>query len=147
MAQKTFHCKVVTPAASIVDEDITYAKVPAWDGSFGVMADRAPILARLGVGVLRLDFADTAKGAGGSRQYVIDGGFAQMVNNNLMILAEGATAVETIALSEAEKELAALESRTIPENEPNRAVKVEELRRQRERARARVTAAKNAAGI
>ncbi len=43
MAQKTFRCKVVTPTASLLDEPVAYASVPAWDGLFGVLPGRAPI--------------------------------------------------------------------------------------------------------
>lgn len=35
---KTFHCKLITPMAKVLDEEVVYASVPAWDGMLGVMA-------------------------------------------------------------------------------------------------------------
>lgn len=94
MAKKSFDCTVVTPTASVVSGKAVYAAVPAWDGSLGVLPGRAPILARLGKGRLRLDFADTDKGQGGTASYDIEGGFVKMAENKLTILAEKAAAVE-----------------------------------------------------
>jgi F-type H+-transporting ATPase subunit epsilon len=94
LAKKFFDCTVVTPTASVVNGKAVYAAVPAWDGSMGVMPGRAPILARLGKGTLRVDFADTEKGAGGSASYKVEGGFIKMAENKLTILAEKASAGE-----------------------------------------------------
>lgn len=104
MASKTFRCKIVTPTAALVDDDVTYASIPAWDGMMGVLPGRAPILANLGVGELRLDMAD-GKGEGGQRTFVVDGGFLKMSANELMILAERAVAAEQVVLADAEAEL------------------------------------------
>lgn len=84
-----------------------YASIPAWDGLFGVQPGRAALLARLGTGELRLDYADSAKGAGGSRTFVLDGGFVKMAGEELTILAESAVAAETITVADAEAELKA----------------------------------------
>lgn len=142
MATKTFRCRVVTPAASVLDEDVTYASVPAWDGSFGVLTDRAPILARLGVGELRLEFPDVAKVEGGQRSFLVEGGFVQMLNNQLTVLAERAIPAESLTLSEAEAELRAVESKVIPEGTPDRVAKVDELQKDRQRARVKVQMAR-----
>ncbi|MDX2132824.1 MAG: F0F1 ATP synthase subunit epsilon [Planctomycetota bacterium] len=90
MAKKSFVCTVVTPTASLVSGEVFYANVPAWDGQMGFLPGRAPILARLGKGELRLDFADTQKFKGGTASYRIDGGFIKMADDKLVILAEKA---------------------------------------------------------
>ncbi len=105
MAKKSFRCRVVTPAAMLVDDAISYASIPAWDGLFGVMPGRAPILARLGTGPLRLDFADTSKGEGGTRSFLVEGGFVRMAGDELTVLAERATPAESITVAQAEGEL------------------------------------------
>ncbi len=108
MATKTFLCKLVTPTAKLLDEPVTYASVPAWDGLFGVLPNRAPIVAKLGLGELKLDFPD--KGGphnGGSRSYLLEDGFVQMVENRLTVLAGKAIPVETLNLAEAQAELSA----------------------------------------
>jgi F-type H+-transporting ATPase subunit epsilon len=147
LAGKSFRCQLVTPAARLLDEDVTYASVPAWDGSFGVLTDRAPILARLGVGELRLEFADSAKGQGGGRSYLVEGGFVQMLGNKLTVLAERATPTESLVLNEAEAELRAAEAKSVPEGTPNRAARVEDLQKERQRARVKVQLARGKGGI
>ncbi len=144
---KTFRCRVLTPAASILDEDVTYASIPAWDGSFGVLTDRAPILARLGVGELRLEFPDSAKVEGGQRSFLVEGGFVQMLSNRLTVLAEKAIPAESLTLSEAEAELKAAEAKSIPEGTPDRNTKLEQLQKDRQRARVKVQMARARGGI
>ena len=88
MATKSFRCRLVTPAAMVLDEAVTYASVPAWDGLFGVLPGRAPIVAKLGLGELRLEYADkggAAGGRGGERSFLVEDGFVQMVNDKLTI--------------------------------------------------------------
>ena len=86
---KTFRCRLITPAAQVLDDQITYASIPAWDGLFGVLPGRAPIVAKLGKGKLRLDYPAGAPGA--SKTFLIDDGFVQMVDNKLTVLATKAT--------------------------------------------------------
>jgi F-type H+-transporting ATPase subunit epsilon len=95
----SFECSIVTPTEQVFAGKVTYATLPAWDGQLGVMAGRSPLLTRLGIGALRLDFVE-----GGSRWYLIDGGFAQMQNNALTLLTEMAIPAETIKAGEADKE-------------------------------------------
>ncbi len=83
---KSIHCKLVTPAAALLDDQVVYARVPLHDGLMGFQPGRAPILAKLGIGELRLD---TAKG---SRSFLVEDGFIKMAENELTILAERAIA-------------------------------------------------------
>jgi F-type H+-transporting ATPase subunit epsilon len=84
-----FQCVVVTPEQQILDDSLRQAIIPAYDGQLGILTDRAPLLAKLGKGPLRLDLA-----SGQSRVFQISGGIAQMKDNKLTILtttaAEGA---------------------------------------------------------
>jgi len=108
-----FHCSVVTPDEKLIDGDVTYAMIPAWDGQYGIAPGKSPLLIKLGVGQLRLDFA-----VGGSRWYLVEGGFAQMVENELTILSNKATKAEHLIESDANRELnEALEIDTSNEQE------------------------------
>jgi F-type H+-transporting ATPase subunit epsilon len=138
---------LITPAAQVLDEPVTYASVPAWDGLFGVLPGRAPIVAKLGVGELRLDFPEKGPAHGGSRSFLVEDGFVQMVNDKLTILAAKAFPTETLSVGDAEKELAEAERRTITESDPTkRRVETERLTKDRARARAKLTLAKKAGG-
>ncbi|MEL6329746.1 MAG: F0F1 ATP synthase subunit epsilon [Planctomycetota bacterium] len=145
MAANTFRCRLVTPAESLIDEPVVYANVPAWDGLMGIQHGRAPIVARLGLGELTLRFPEGTHG-GGDRKYLIDGGFAQMAGNELIILAENAVPAETIAESDAQAELTAAEKATVPADAGDRAAEAERLRHRRERARMQLRIARHNKG-
>jgi len=142
LAAKTFHCRVVTPAEKLVDGEVTYVSVPAWDGLFGVLPNRAPLLARLGMGELKVAFADSGSGKGGERSFLVDGGFVKMAGNSLTILAERAVPAEQLRLSDAEAELAEANARTVPADAPDAAAKQAAVRRERERAALKVRMAR-----
>ncbi len=144
---KSFRCRLVTPTASVFDEPVTYASIPAWDGLFGVLPGRAPILARLGAGEFRIEFPDSAKGQGGSRSYFVEGGFVQMAGEQLTVLAERATPAEQLSASDAQKELDSLMARSIPENAKDRQAQVDRLARDRERARQKLALARSKTSI
>ena len=84
-----FQCQLVTPEQQVLDESLTQAIIPAADGSLGILTHRAPLLAKLGTGRLRLDLA-----SGQSREFLIEGGVAQMKDNRLTILTPVAKAAD-----------------------------------------------------
>ena len=83
----------------MLDEACSQVILPAHDGEIGILTDRAPLLAKLGVGVLRLDLQ-----SGQKRSFFIDGGIAQMKNNRLTVLTTEATIPSDIDASEARAE-------------------------------------------
>ena len=143
VAEKTFRCRLVTPAASFLDEPVTYASIPAWDGMMGILAGRAPIVAKLGIGELRLRFPG-ASAKGGERAYFVDGGFIQMTGDTLTILAESAAAAESIDRGAAEAELKAAESATIPADAADSGAARDKIAHARTAARAKLRVATGA---
>lgn len=141
---QSFRCKLVTPTAALVDAPVAYASVPLHDGLMGFLPGRAPLLARLGLGELRLDVADSDKGKGGSRSFAVSGGFVKMGDGQLTILAERAVAGEELSAADAEAEVAKLASAAPKDASPASA---ESLREQREFARLKAGMAKNQRGI
>lgn len=131
MAKNTFHCAIVTPTEAVLDEEVTYASIPAWDGQRGVMYGGSPMLTKLGTGPLRLDFAE-----GGSRTLLVDGGFAQFQNNSLSLLSDDAISEERINLEEAKAELAEASARVM-----DAANDREKVMRDQQRARVKVSIA------
>jgi F0F1-type ATP synthase epsilon subunit len=81
-----FQCVLVTPEQQVMDESLTQAIIPAEDGLLGILTHRAPLLAKLGKGPLRLDLA-----SGQRKLFRIQGGIAQMKDNRLTILTQTAT--------------------------------------------------------
>lgn len=146
MAANTFECSLITPAAEVVKDRLTYASIPAWDGLFGVLPGRAPIVAKLGLGELRLDFADAGAGKARSRSFLVDDGFVQMVNNSLKILATRAIPVESITEADAKAALAEANSRVVPVDHPNRQAEVDKISQERRRAELMLKLARKGGG-
>ena len=103
----TFQCTLATPEEQVLDDPVTYASIPAWDGQIGIAPSRAPLLAKLGLGSLRLDYAD-----GRSRLFLLGGGFVQMKDNKLSMLATEALPAEGITREDAEQSLEQARLRT-----------------------------------
>jgi F-type H+-transporting ATPase subunit epsilon len=102
----TFQCSVITPEREVLDTDATFVAFPAHDGEVGVLRDRAPLLFKMGIGVLRVETPE------GNHAFFVDGGFAQMVDNRLTLLTEQAKRAEEIDRRAAERALA--EARALP---------------------------------
>lgn len=86
----SFHLSVITPERAVLDTEATFVAIPAWDGEIGVLAHRAPLLTKLGVGWLR---ADTPTG---KQSFLIDGGLAQIANNKVSVLTEKAQTADEL---------------------------------------------------
>ncbi len=97
----SLRCVVVTPERTELDREAEYISLPLFDGELGVMKGRAPMIGRLGYGVLRLNTA------AGPERYYIDGGFAQVENDIVNILTGKSVAVDLIDGDEARKALEA----------------------------------------
>lgn len=102
---KTLHLSVVTPSALVADQDVSYVGAQGLEGDFGVLPGHAALLAALRVGhVFYKDGNDT-------RYIFVSGGFAEVSNDKVIILAETATRAEDIDKERAEKAKARAEER------------------------------------
>ena len=122
-----FRCVIVTPEQQVLDESLTQAILPAHDGLVGILTDRAPLLAKLGQGTLRVDVV-----GGQTRHYYVEGGIAQMKDNRLTILTNEATPATEIDAEAARAEYAEAAARKITEQHT-----VEDRERALTRARAK----------
>ena len=96
-----FHVVIVTPEQQVLDETATQAMLPAHDGQIGIRTGRAPLLVKLGQGKLQLDLA-----GGQTRRMYVEGGVAQMRDNNLTIVTQVAVPVHEIDVEAARAEFA-----------------------------------------
>ena len=100
---KGFEVRVVTPEREVLSSEARFVILPAFDGEMGILPRRAPFLARLGAGLLRVDPA----GPGEPRKFFLAGGFAQMVDDRLTLLTEEARDPEAARSLDAAAALAA----------------------------------------
>lgn len=86
-----FKASLITPESIVLESPVVSAQIPAHDGLVGILNHRAPLLAKLGTGVLRLE---TAPGV--SKRYLVSGGYAQMKGEELTILTTEAIPAQQI---------------------------------------------------
>jgi F-type H+-transporting ATPase subunit epsilon len=81
------HVSVISPEASLYEGDATSVVAPAFDGEVGILTGHAPMMTLLGKGELRVE------GGGGARKFAIEGGFLQIVNDQVRVVTEHGKAV------------------------------------------------------
>ena len=106
----TLHLSVVTPSAMIVDQDVNYVGAQGLEGDFGVLPGHAALLAALRVGHIFYKTGDD------TRYVFVSGGFAEVSNNKVIVLAETATRAEDIDTERAAKAKARAEERLKSKN-------------------------------
>lgn len=87
----TFQVSVVTPEGAVLEQQARSATFPAYDGEMGILPNHAPLLAKLGIGVLRVVAA-----TGETHRLYVDGGFAQVADNKVSLLTEQACALDEL---------------------------------------------------
>lgn len=100
--------QIVTPDNAFFDGEAAAVVVPAWDGEMGILPGHAPLIARLGHGVARVD----ATGDGGKVRVAVYGGFLKVQDDLVTVLAGGAAKrPEGAKVEEATKALEKAEAR------------------------------------
>lgn len=77
---------VISPESVLFEGEVSSVVAPAYDGEVGILENHAPMMTLLGSGVLRLGAAASEK------KFAIEGGFLQVVENNVRIVTEKASA-------------------------------------------------------
>lgn len=95
----TFLLEVATPERLLIQEQVTEAQIPAATGMIGVLPDHAPWLGELGTGEL------SYSGGGNRRTVFLSGGWIQVLNNEVRVIAERAEYANEIDVARAESAL------------------------------------------
>ena len=83
MAQQ-IRLEVVTPSGAVVDEDVDIVNAPGYGGDFGVLANHAPFLSTIKIGLLTYEQGKER------HNLMISGGFSEVSNNKITFLVESA---------------------------------------------------------
>jgi len=86
----TLQLEVVTPDKTVVSGEVEMAVCPGVEGEFGVLPKHVSLLSALKIGGLRY------RSAGKDEHVFISGGFADVNNDVLTVLAESAELAENI---------------------------------------------------
>src|SRR5438270_7006170 len=94
-----FQLQVATPERLFINEQVTLVELPGKSGYMGILAGHAPLLSALGGGVL------TYEGGGGSHILAISGGFVEVFENSVRVLADLAEFPQDIQADAARRDL------------------------------------------
>jgi F-type H+-transporting ATPase subunit epsilon len=76
------HVTVISPEASMFDGEADAVVAPAFDGEVGILPNHAPFMTLLGQGTL------TVRRSDGVSRFSLRGGFLQVVDNRVRVVAE-----------------------------------------------------------
>ncbi len=87
-------CEIVTPVKKLYSSEATYVRLPGETGSFGIMRLHAPLVAALAPGIMRVTTVDAGKES--MTYFVLSGGYCQVKDNKVLVLANDAIAIDEI---------------------------------------------------
>ena len=76
------HLEIITPDKKVFEGEVSGAKFPGTNGSFEVLNNHAPLISTLENGPVRVTTAT------GQHYFNINGGVVEVLNNNIIVLAE-----------------------------------------------------------
>jgi F-type H+-transporting ATPase subunit epsilon len=95
----TLELEVATPERELVREQVSEVQLPGKDGYLGVLPGHAPLLGLLGTGTL------TYQVGGAKRSLSIHGGFLEILDDHVRVLADVAERAEEIDVQRAKTAL------------------------------------------
>jgi F-type H+-transporting ATPase subunit epsilon len=97
---RTFHLEIVTPDRALLSEEVISIIAPGVEGYLGVLANHAPLVTELNVGVLRIRYPDDTE-----ENVAVSGGFMEVANNRVLVLADAAERPQDIDIQRAKEAL------------------------------------------
>jgi F-type H+-transporting ATPase subunit epsilon len=95
----TFQLEIATPERLLLDEQVTEAEIPGKNGYMGILAGHAPLLSALAPGLL------TYVASGSKQVLVVDGGFVEVFENHVRVLADHAERADEVQADVARRQL------------------------------------------
>jgi F-type H+-transporting ATPase subunit epsilon len=101
----SFQLRIVTPSRQLLDESVNEVTAPGTMGEFGVLPEHTTFLSSLEIGTLSYRTGRT------TRRLAIRGGFAEVADDIMTVLADAARFAEEIEPAKAEQDLREAEAR------------------------------------
>jgi len=92
--------ELVSPEKELASRQVKEVLIPGAEGEFVVMPDHAPLLSTIKPGVLAI-----SEISGQQSRYFVRGGYAEVADNHLIVLAERAIPLEDLDAAEIEQEI------------------------------------------
>lgn len=96
MSEKTQRLEIVTPQKKVFSEDVRFVVAPGVEGELGILPDHAPLISALAIGVLRI------QQEGKNFKVFVNGGFMEVINSRVTVIANSAERAENIDMNRAE---------------------------------------------
>ena len=90
MAEKKFNLEIVTPKKVAFSAEVTSFSAPGVVGGFQVLRSHAPLLSNIAIGEVKVTDAN-----GVEHRYATSGGFVEVHENKVVMLAERADEIDT----------------------------------------------------
>ena len=103
----TLICEIVTPVKTVFASEATYVGLPGEVGSFGVMQRHEPLVSALKPG--RVSVTTSGEGKTSKVNFVVSGGYAQISDNKVIVLANDAVVVSEIDVAAVKAEIAKID--------------------------------------
>lgn len=94
----TFKIKVVNYQEKVLEQEADFVLVRTTEGEMGILPNHSPFVAGLAIGEMKIRLN------GEEKCYFVSGGFLEISNNMVTVLADEAMACELIDLERAKKE-------------------------------------------
>ena len=100
-----FMCDIVTPVAKLVSDEVELVVVPGVEGEMGFLKGHAPLVSVLADGEARVK----AVGASETVHYALQGGYGEVTDDKVIILADRALPAADIDVEQVREQLAGIE--------------------------------------
>ena len=99
MAREQLDFSLITPESKVFEGTVDFVVIPAHDGEVGILPSRAPLVVQLGAGRLKVRTGET------EQSWFVDAGFAQVLENRVVVLTQKATPIAQIDRAAAQQDL------------------------------------------
>lgn len=107
MAERKLKCEVVTPEQVLYSGEVRMVVAPGESGELGILPLHTPLITTLKAGELRLKYSEK-----GEQDYIaIDGGFLEVSEDSVIVLADGAEFASKINVEKLKAQKSALEEK------------------------------------
>jgi len=100
MSEKKLRLQIITPQRPVLDKQVDFVVLPAYNGEMGVLPGHIQYVAKLNLGALR--YKDGEK----EETFAVMGGVAEIEHNNVSVFAEAAALEDEIDIEEEKQKLA-----------------------------------------
>jgi F-type H+-transporting ATPase subunit epsilon len=107
MSENKQRLEIVTPQKKVFSEDVDFLVAPGADGELGILPGHTPLITSLNVGIMRIEQDSKKFGI------VVSGGFMEVRNSKVTVLATAAERIEEIDVARAEEAKKRAEERLV----------------------------------